>query len=161
MSLPVWKCETCSKKFSVNEWVCQDGQSNHIVERKEYLLNDAPSDAGHVAPGSTINVTLREGRTRICNIPPPQKVMRGDNVEWIGEGYVEFVQGRYATTDPQIQYWLDKRGGYCTQEQWERAWLTDAQQISLERGRIDALKSRLEVERNDLLSQQKQRVGAA
>jgi hypothetical protein len=161
MSLPVWKCEVCSKKFSVNEWVCQDGQSNHVIERKEYLLNDAPSDAGHIAPGSTINVTLREGRTRICNIPPPIKVMHGDNVQWIGEGYVEFVQGRYATMDPQIQYWLDKRGGYCTQEQWERAWLTDAQQISLERGRIDALKNRLEVERNDLLSQQKQRVGAA
>lgn len=161
MSLPVWKCETCSKKFSVNEWVCQDGQSNHVIERKEYLLNDAPSDPGHVAPGSTINVTLREGRTRICNIPPAQKVMRGDSVEWIGEGYVEFVQGRYATQDPQIQYWLDKRGGYCTQEQWERAWLTDAQQISLERGRIDVLKNRLENERNDLLSQQKQRVGAA
>ncbi len=154
--LQTWKCLTCSKKFSVGEWACADGLSNHVVEEREYLLNDAPSDPGHVAPGSTINITLREGRTRICNIPPPKKVMEGNDVRWVGEGHVEFLRGEFHTTDPEIQYWLDKRGGFCTREQWNRSWLTEGQQLGLERLEVEAMRGRLENERNDLLAQVKQ-----
>lgn len=151
-----WKCTTCEKEFTVGAWTCSDGQSNHIVAEKLYLLNDAPSDPGHPAPGSTINVALRDGRTRICGIPPPKKVTEGTDTRWVGEGYVEFIRGRYSTSDPEIQYWLDKKGGFCTQEQWEVAWLTEAQQLEQERIKLGAMRSRLENDRNELLSQQKQ-----
>src|SRR5438105_2778437 len=100
MSLAIWKCKTCGKDFKVGDWVCADGQTNHTVEAKEYLLADAPSDPGHVAPGSTINVALRDGRTRICGIPPPKKVVEGTDTRFVGEGYVEFIRGRFATSDP-------------------------------------------------------------
>lgn len=160
MPLQNWKCLTCAKKFSVGEWACADGQSNHLVEQKEYLLNDAPSDPGHPAPGSTINVALRDGRTRICGIPPPKKVTEGTDTRWVGEGYVEFIRGRFSSSDPEIQYWLDRKGGFCTQEQWDVAWLTENQQLLKQRLEVEGMRSRLENERNELLAQTKQRVAA-
>lgn len=155
-----WKCLVCGKKFGVGEWTCSDGQSNHVVEEKYYLMNDAPSDPGHIAPGSTINVALRDGRTRICNIPPDKKVVVSGEVQTVPGGYVEFIQGRFSTKDPEQQYWLDKKGGFCNQDEWDRAWLTEAQQLGKQRLEIDAMRQRLEVERNQLLESQKQRVGA-
>lgn len=160
MSLPAWKCTVCDKKFTVGEWTCRDGQSNHLVENKEYLLNDAPSDPGHIAPGSTISVSLRDGRTRICGIPPPKKVTEGTDTRWVGEGYVEFIRGRFSTADPEIQYWLDKKGGFCSQEQWDAAWLTEGQQLVKQRLEVDAMRGRLENERNELLAQTKARVAS-
>lgn len=158
MSLPVWKCTSCDKKFTVGEWTCRDGQTNHIVEEKLYLLNDAPSDPGHIAPGSTINVSLRDGRTRICGIPPPKKITEGTDTRYVGEGYVEFLRGRFTTADPEIQYWLDRKGGFCTQEQWDAAWLTEGQQLMKQKLEVEAMRGRLENERNELLAQTKARV---
>src|SRR5690348_14106315 len=112
MALPTWKCVTCGKKFTVGEWACADGQTNHIVENKEYLLADAPSDPGHAERGGMD--ALRDGRTRICNIPPDRSVMRNGEVYVEPGGYVEFIRGRYNTNDPVIQYYLDKKGGFCT-----------------------------------------------
>src|ERR1700736_576836 len=150
--LQISKCLVCSKKFSVGEWVCADGLSNHVVEEREYLLNDAPSDPGHPAPGSTINVALRDGRTRICGIPPAKKITEGMDTRWVGEGYVEFIRGRFSTSNPEIQYWLDRKGGFCTPEQWDAAWLTEGQQLIKQRLEVEAMRGRLENERNELLA---------
>jgi hypothetical protein len=156
MSLATWKCLTCGKDFTVGEWLCADGQSNHIVASKEYLLADAPSDPGHPAPGSTINVALREGRTLICGIPPDERVVINGEVTLQLGGSAEFFRGRFTTADPQKQYYLDKKGGFCSEAQWEHAWLSQDQQLQLERGKLDAMKQRLENDRNELLAQVKQ-----
>jgi|SRR5580704_105107 hypothetical protein len=156
--LPTWKCLNCQKKFNIGEWLCSDGQSNHVVESKEYLLNDAPSDPGHPAPGSTINVALRDGRTRVCSIPPDKRVVVNGETQLVPGGYVEFIRGEFHTADPEIQYWLDKKGGFCTREQWNIAWLTEGQQLLLEREQLAGMRTRLENDRNELLSQTKQRV---
>lgn len=152
-----WKCTVCGKTFKVGDWTCEDQLSTHVVENKEYLLADAPTDPGHPERGGMDS--KRDGRTRICNIPPPQKVMRGDEVSWIGEGYVEFVRGRFSTTNPQEQYWLDKKGGFCNQEQWERAWLSQSQQLEIKEMSLKAREQRLENDRNELLASVKQQKG--
>jgi hypothetical protein len=149
-----FKCLICDKEFKAGDWTCEDGLSNHVVENREYLLADAPTDPGHPERGGMDS--KRDGRTRICNIPPPQKVMEGDTVKMIGEGYVEFVRGRFSTTDPQQQYWLDKKGGFCTQGQWEVAWLSQSQQLEIKEMSLKAREQRLENERNELLAQVKQ-----
>lgn len=154
MSLPTWKCETCGETFSVGQFLCKDGQTNHIVARKEYLLNDAPSDPGHPANGGMDS--LRDGRLRICNIPPDKTVVVNGETERVPGNYVEFIRGRFASTDPEVQYYLDKKGGYCTEAQWEAAWLSNNQQLLLERQRLTAMQQRLENERNELLAQVKQ-----
>ena len=149
-----WKCTECGKIFGVGEWLCLDGQTNHKVEEKLYLLADAPSDPGHPAAGGMDS--KRDGRTRICNIPPDKQIVRNGEVAMIPGGYVEFIRGRYATTDPEFQYYLDRKGGYCTEEQWEAAWLSDNQRLAIEKMKIQAMQQRLENERNELLAQVKQ-----
>lgn len=155
--LQEWKCTECNKKFGVGQWVCSDGISNHKVAEKTYLVLDAPSDP------STKNDSLKDGRTVVCNIPPPHRVMEGNDAKWVGEGSIEFIRGRYATTDPEKQYWLDKKPGYnATEEQWRSVWFSDAAQLELGKLELVTARQRLENERNELLSQIKQqKVNAA
>ena len=145
-----WKCLECGKKFSAGEWTCLDGISHHRVEEKTYRCLDAPSDP------STKDAELKNGRTVVCNIPPPKRVMEGSDAKWVGEGSVEFIRGRFSTSDPEQQYWLDKRPSYnATEEQWSRVWLSQNQQLEIDRMQLAADRQRLENERNELLAAQK------
>lgn len=156
MSLTTWKCLVCEKDFKPGEWACADGQSNHIVQKKEYLLADAPTDAGHPANGGMDS--KRDGRTRICNIPPDKNVVLNGEMHIQPGGYVEFIRGRFSTDNPEIQYYLEKTRGssFVTEEQWQQAWLSQTQQLEIERGQVNALKVRLENERNELLAKTKE-----
>ena len=156
MSLQTWTCRNCGEKFTVGKFLCKDGATNHLVDPKAYFLDDAPQDPGRPAPGSHINVTLREGRTRICNIPPDRTVLKDGNATLMIGGYVEFVQGRFTTSDPEIQYYLDKKGGFCTEERWSEVWLSAEQRLEMREIALAAREQRLENERNDLLASQKQ-----
>ncbi len=148
-----WKCTECKKNFTVGQWTCADGSSNHVVEDKTYRCLDAPSDP------STKAASLKDGRTVVCNIPPPRKVMEGNEAKYIGEGNVEFIRGRFSTTDPEKQYWLDKKPGYnATEEQWRSAWYSESQQLELGKLELAAGQQRLENERNALLVNVKNRV---
>jgi hypothetical protein len=152
--LATWKCENCGKKFTVGDWTCSDG-SNHVVAEKTYRCLDAPSDP------SSKDALLKEGRTVVCNIPPPTRVMDGQDAKWVGEGSVEFIRGRFATTDPVQQYWLDKKPGYnATEEQWKSVWYSQSQQLELGRMELAAAQQRLENERNELLAMTKEKIGA-
>lgn len=155
-----WKCLVCGKKFPVGQWTCSDGLSNHVVEDRIYRCCDAPSDPGYGPGGKPLEVS-NYGQTRVCNIPPPQKVMEGNDVKMVGEGSVDFVRGRFSTTDPQKQYWLNKRPEYNrTEEEWQANWLSNSQRNELERLQLKAERERLENDRNELLASTKQRVGA-
>src|SRR5712671_5115977 len=141
MPLPTWKCRICDKTFTVGDWLCQDGMNNHVVENKQYLLADAPSDPGHPERGGVDS--LKDGRTRICNIPPDKQVVVNGELRLVPGGYAEFIRGRFSSTDPEIQYCLDKKGGYCTEAQWEAAWLSQSQQLELQRMSLEAREQRL------------------
>ena len=155
MPVQTWKCLRCERTFKEGQWICEDGQSNHEVAEKTYRSLDATHDPGN--PHAE-----RDGRTRVCNIPPAKKVMVGNDVRWEGEGSVDFIRGRFSTTNPEIQYWLDKRPAYnATEEQWKTAWLTDFQQVTLEKMQLKADRERLEMERNELLAKTKKEKGAA
>lgn len=151
MSIQTWKCEVCGKTFKVAEWVCEDGVSAHVVAEKTYRCLDAPSDP------STKDSSLKDGRTVVCNVPPPKRVMEGNDAKWVGEGSVEFIRGRFMTSNPEQQYWLDKRPAYnATEEQWKTVWLSQNQQLELGKMELQAAQQRLENDRNELLSRVKQ-----
>lgn len=153
------QCLNCKKKFESGQWTCIDGVSNHVVEEKTYRVLDAPSDRGTVAPGSSAPIV--RGRTMVCNIPPAKKVMDKGEVRMIGEGSVEFINGRFTTSDPEIQYWLDKKPGYsATEEQWKRNWLSDKELLAEKEIELRAREQRIENERNELLAMTKQKVSA-
>lgn len=151
-----WTCTECGATFGIGEWTCKDGTLNHVVAEKTYRSMDAPTDP------STRNDSLKDGRTVVCNIPPPVRVMEGDSVRWVGEGSVEFIRGRYATTDPVKQYWLDKRPEYnATEDQWRSMWYSDSQKLEIEKMELQAARQRLENDRNELLAQTKKKAGVA
>ena len=158
MAIPKWKCLNCDKEFSVGDWTCRDGISNHKVEEKVYLMDDAPSDPGHAEKGGMDS--LRDGRTRICNVPPDKVVLRNGETALIPGGYVEFIRGRFASDNPEIQYCLDKKGGFCSEDRWNQVWLSSNQQLEMERMKLAAERQRLENDRNELLAMTKQKVGA-
>lgn len=158
MPLPTWKCIVCEKRFTVGEWLCRDGMTNHVIENKIYRLSDAPSDPGHPERGGMDS--LKDGRTRICNIPPDKQVVVNGELRMIPGGYVEFIRGLFSSTDPEIQYCLDKKGGYCSEAEWEAAWLSQGQQLQLKEMSLLAREQRLENDRNELLSKTKERVAS-
>lgn len=148
-----WKCVSCGKDFGVGDWTCTDGITNHVVPEKTYRSLDAPTDP------STKDAALKDGRTVVCNVPPATKVMHGDEVVWVGEGSVEFVRGRFATTDPVQQHWLDAKPAYnASEEAWEVAWLSQSQKLEIREMRLKAGQERLENERNELLAQTQAKV---
>ena len=153
-----WKCLECSKKFGPDNFMCTDGTSLHVVEQKEYLLADAPSDPGHPASGGMDS--RRDGRTRICNIPPDRTVLRNGESMLVPGGYVEFIRGRFSTNNPEIQYYLEKKGGFCTEGEWAAAWLSQSQQLEMREMALKAREQRIESTENALLSKTKERVGA-
>lgn len=154
-----WTCLTCYKEFGVGKWTCVDGVANHVVAEKVYRVCDAPAEPGRPADGTALPVV--RGRTTVCNIPPPRKVMEGGEVKMIGEGSVEFINGRFSTSDPEKQYWLDKKPGYgSTEEQWKRNWYSKDELLADKEAQLNSAQMRLEADRNDLLAQTKQRVGA-
>ena len=153
--LKSWKCINCGKDFKVGEWLCVDGTVNHVVEKKAYRTLDAPLDPGKTPAGMLAPII--RGRTVVCNIPPPKKVMEGTDVKWIGEGSVEFINGFFETDDPERQYWLDKNPN-CnfTEEQWKNTWLSAEEKVAEKELLLRAREQRLENERNELLSQVKE-----
>lgn len=150
MALQTWKCKKCEKTFKVGEWRCVDG-GNHEVEPKTFRSLDAPGETGKFVGQPPIV----RGRTMVCNIPPPHKEIEGTDTRWVGMGTVEFINGRYTTTDPEQQYYLEKKGpAYnATEEQWKNTWLTDTEKLEDTRLQLVAEKQRLENENNALLAQ--------
>jgi len=153
------KCLVCHKEFVVGDWICEDNVSNHVVPEKTYRALDAPAEPGRPAEGSLMPIV--RGRTVVCNIPPSKKHMQDGEVRMIGEGSVEFINGRFSTSNPELQYWLDKKPGYnATEEQWKNCWLSKDELLEEKRLELVAMTQRLENERNELLSQTKKRVNA-
>jgi hypothetical protein len=156
--IKTWKCLNCEKEFKAGDWICSDGTMNHVVKSKEYRTLDAPLDPGKTPSG--MMTPIIRGRTVICNIPPPKKVMENGEVRMVGEGSVEFINGFYATSDPEQQYWLDKNHN-CnfTEEQWKNTWLTSEERVAEKELNLKAREQRLENDRNELLTQVKQQKG--
>jgi hypothetical protein len=113
---PTYACTRCGQHFVAGEWFCADGE-RHTVAELTYLLNDAPQQSGRDESGPL----PKTGRTLISNVPPPTWELGEDQHDG---GTVVFENGRYATTDPVVQYYLGLRGGYCTEPEWEASWLS-------------------------------------
>lgn len=155
MALQKWECTNCGKSFKVGEWRCADG-SNHVVAAKTFLCLDAPVD-----PGKFIgSPPIVRGRTMVCGIPPAHKETEGLDTKWVGEGTVEFINGRYTTTDPEQQYYLEKKGKpyNATEEEWQSVWWTKEESLAQRELNIKAQEQRLENDRNTLLESTKAKV---
>ena len=151
MALKTWKCLECEKEFKTPNWICATG-TNHVVEKKRYYMNDAPTVAdasGRIDKHST---------TQILNIPPERRTTGPDgNEKVIPGGSVWFVRGIYETDDPEKQHWLDAKGGWCSEQEWQAAFLNMQEKMQLKELDLAAREQRLQYEKNELLASVKAR----
>jgi hypothetical protein len=127
---------TCRKRFGRREF----------AEEKTYLLADAPQQSGLTSERKPLP---KSGRTIVVlPIAEVRDAVPGSyettlTAQEIGTA-VEFVNGRYSTSDPEIQRHLDARGGWCSEEQWEAAWLSDEEQRDRRAATVEALAREVE-----------------
>jgi hypothetical protein len=144
-----------------NSNLCIDGFSAHVITPKNvfpktyFLAGPTPQRYGHDERGP---LPLKD-RTIITGIPPtiyPPNFPPGGDEQTLNGGQVEFVNNRYTTSDAVEQFWLDKRGEdvrassgtpyYCTEAEWEQAWLSTEELREREFARRTAEVERLEHE---------------
>lgn len=152
MALPTYHCLECEKEFKAGNWECTAGQQ-HVVAAKTYYTADAPTVPEWRNGHPYVNKQI--ARTQILNIPPERKVQDGDEMRRIPGGSLEFIRGQYTTSDPEIQFYLDKKESLCSKERWEEVYLTDEEKIIIQQGKLANAQLRLQSERNELLEKVK------
>lgn len=149
MAIEKRKCTECGREFAPPNWECFPGQK-HVVEAKRYYMADAPTVPEYRNGRPFINKGA--SRTVILNIPPERTVKEGDEVRRITGGSVEFVRGLFETTDPEIQFYLDKKEGLCSKERWEEVYINDDERLQMRSMELAAREQRLAERENELLA---------
>ena len=145
MPLEKWTCTACEKEFLAGEWNCPVGV-NHVVEVKEYFILDAPADHNDRI----------HSRNLICNVIPEKQETRGNDIIRVPGVHAEFVRGKFATSDPQMQMHLNKRknilSGPAGEKAWEGNYLTDKEKSFRKEMDLQAQITRLQADKNELLA---------
>lgn len=149
MALPTYHCLECEKTFKAGDWACGATGQNHVLAPKRYYMDDAPTVTEWRDGRPFINKAA--SRTQVLNIPPERKEQNGDEFIRIPGGSVEFVRGMFETTNPELQFYLDRKAGLCTYERWKEVYWTDDEKINEQKMEIQAAQNRLQSERNELL----------
>jgi hypothetical protein len=155
-----WKatCIVCGKTFTFeNGFECQSQPGRHVIENKEYYH----LGAGHIQ-------SLRDRRMftptlNLCSDIEVRDKVTGQ-ISRIEGVLVHFREGgKYETSDPQEQYYLDMHPGVMTGQEgrdaWDRMYLTPEQQTAKARGELADVQKQIR-ESNALLSQVKAQKGA-
>lgn len=149
MALPTYHCLECERDFKAGDWDCNATGQSHIVTSKAYFMDDAPTVPEWRDGQPYINKAA--ARTLVLNIPPEKKVQDGDEVIRIPGGSVEFIRGRFDTSNPELQFHLDRKPGLCTYERWKEVYWTDNEKLYEKQMELKAAQNRLQSERNELL----------
>ena len=143
------KCLECGKSFKPGEWECMPGVY-HTVQSKRYYMDDAPT-VPEIRDGARF-INKGISQTQILNIPPEKQIREGDGITRIPGGSVTFVRGLYETTNPEIQFYLDRKAGLCTQARWEEVYLNDDEKVQMKNLQLAAREQRLADRENELLA---------
>ena len=143
--------------FNPPNFECFPGMK-HLVENKRYYMADAPTVREWRDGMPFINKGA--ARTVVLNIPPEKQIREGENVTRIPGGSVEFVRGLFETTDPEIQFYLDRKDGLCSKERWEEVYINDDERAQMRNMELKAREQRLQDRENELLSMVKKQKSA-
>lgn len=158
ISKDAMKCIECKAEIKTGHWECAPGVK-HVTEIKRYFTDDAPTVPEWRNGTPFVNKAI--ARTQILNMPPEKQVRENDELVRLPGGSVELVRGMYETSDPEIQFWMDKKGGWCTEERWKEVYLNDDEKNQIRTMELNAREARLSNRENDLLAQTKQKHGTA
>lgn len=150
----------CKESFALNEWECFPGQP-HEVESKTYYLADAPFMSKADKEKDPDGIILRTSRTQVHVIP--EQKMKDETGTLIVRAFqpIIFVMGRYETTNPMEQYYLERSKIPVSYEKWFEAYHTPTQKANLAKGQLIEKErdlDRRERELNDLLAKAKDNV---
>jgi hypothetical protein len=150
-------CLECGKDFKAGDWICMGGIA-HKVASKRYYMDDAPT----VTSWRDGRPYIDKGaaRTQILNIPPEKQIREGEQTTRIPGGSVEFVRGMFETADPEIQFYLERKGGLCSEERWREVYLNDDEKNQIRNMDLAAREQRLVDRENELLTSVKARAKA-
>jgi hypothetical protein len=151
----------CNKEFDAPHWECFAGQK-HVVESKTYYMADAPHCDFQRDPNG---LAYRTSRTELHAIP--EDVRHDETGKIIKSSYqpATFKQGRFETSDPQYQFFLEHgaaRRSLCTYERWYEVYHTPIQKQNIKDGKLkerEAELDRREKETNTLLAELRQKAG--
>jgi len=145
-----FKCTECGKEFTPNQgWDCMPG-IKHVVAPKRYYMDDAPTVPEWRDGRPFINKAA--SRTQVLNVPPERQIREGEQTTRIPGGTVEFIRGMFETSDPEIQFYLDKKDGLCSEARWREVYLNDDEKQQMRALELSAREQRLEQRENELLA---------
>lgn len=153
-----FKCVgVCKDSFGIGEWECTPGVP-HEVEAKTYYLADAPFMSKADLEKDPDGITLRTSRTHLHVIPP--KTTKGDDGTLEKQNFqpLLFVMGRFETTNPMEQYYLERSKFPVPYDRWFDVYHTPKQKANITEGKLidrEREVARKEREVNDLLAQVK------
>jgi hypothetical protein len=124
----------CGKEFKVGEWECFQGV-NHTVEPKTYYLADAPFMSKADLEKDPDGITLRTSRTQVHVIPA--KVSRGEDGQLVTQNFqpLVFVMGRFETSNPMEQYYLERSKFPVSYDKWFDVYHTPNQKANIKQGK--------------------------
>lgn len=154
MAIQTMKCVECEKEFKPGDWECMPGVA-HVVVAKRYYMDDAPT-VPEIRDGSKF-INKGISQTQVLNIPPEKQIREGENTTRIPGGSVTFVRGLYETSNPEIQFYLDRKAGLCTEARWREVYLNDDEKVQIKNLELSAREQRLSERENDLLATVKAR----
>ena len=149
MPIQNFKCLECGKKFDAGNWECMPGVM-HTVTAKRYYMDDAPT-VPEIRDGARF-INKGISQTQILNIPPEKQIREGDQITRIPGGSVTFIRGMYETTNPEIQFYLDRKSGLCTEARWREVYLNDDEKVQIKNLELAAREQRLADRENQLLA---------
>lgn len=141
------ECLICKQKFEYPDFGCTKQPGNHVVAEKQYFHPGGKTvqsvrDRYFFGP----HIVLVPGITRLDNAT--------GNFQRIAAVEVDFVRGRFSTTNPEEQYYLDRKPGLCDEATWENIYLTAEQQVTIAKGKLEDIQRQIK-EGNSLLDQVK------
>lgn len=100
MTVQTWKCTVCEKEFHTGQWLGCNGNATleHRVPAKTYFAREG-----------SLSVTIRHDRSMMGG--------SGERVSIAGKD-AHFLGGTFATTDPETQEVLDRKGYLISKEQY-------------------------------------------
>lgn len=153
-----FKCiGVCKEDFGFGEWECFPGQP-HQVESKPYYLADAPFMSKADLEKDPDGITLRTSTTQVHVIP--ERVYRDETGQQVRQAFqpLLFKMGRFETSNPMEQYYLERSKFPVSYEKWFDAYHTPKQKQNIKDGKLVERErdvERREREVNDLLAQVK------
>lgn len=146
------KCLDCNKEFDYPEFQCGKRPGPHKLEAKTYYHPGGQSvqsirDRGFFGP----HIVLVPGTARLNNA--------NGNFERMAAVEVQFVKGKFTTSNAEEQYYLDRKDGLCDEATWEKIYFTPEQQVHRANEKLADITRKI-AEQNSLLDQVKQKVGA-